>query len=102
MKIKRKLEKCLVLLLVLSILTGTAGKSCIQAKEEEKKSWQGDGFEVIYTIDNKWDGGYNATVEIQNTGQRKIENWCITFRHPERQQTSGTPALQAGKTDITR
>ena len=84
MKIKRKLEKCLVLLLVLSILTGTAGRSCIQAKEEEKKSWKGDGFEVVYTIDNSWDGGYNATVEIQNTGQRKIENWCITFCHPEK------------------
>lgn len=44
MKLKRKLEKCLVLLLVLSILTGTAGKSCIQAKEEEKRAGRATGL----------------------------------------------------------
>lgn len=37
-------------------------------------------FEVEYRIDAQWEGHYNASVIIYNTGGSVIDNWCISFQ----------------------
>lgn len=36
-------------------------------------------FDVEMQIDSRWDGGYNATVIINNTGDTVIDNWHLKF-----------------------
>lgn len=43
------------------------------------KSYVADNYKVVFALTNCWDGGYNANVEIVNTGESVIENWCVEF-----------------------
>ena len=38
-----------------------------------------DGFQVTFTLTGQWNGGYNANVKIENTGDTVIENWYLEF-----------------------
>ena len=42
-------------------------------------SFSGDGYDVLFRIDNEWTGGFTASVVISNTGEDKIEDWSIAF-----------------------
>jgi len=35
----------------------------------------GSGFTVNFNVHSSWDDGYNATMEIVNTGSQPIEEW---------------------------
>lgn len=39
----------------------------------------GDGFEVEFNVDNKWEGAFNGNITIKNTGSVVIENWALKF-----------------------
>lgn len=39
--------------------------------------YEGDGFDVTFTLAEYWDGGYNARVNIKNTSDKVIENWIL-------------------------
>lgn len=100
MKMKTRLQKVIVLLLMLSMLAGTVGTSSIQAKEETKKSYHGEGYEITYIVQDEWQDGYNATIEIRNTGRKKIENWSITFQHPSKITNIWNAAIQNRENDF--
>lgn len=55
-------------------------------QEVYEKTYTGEGYETTFKIDNKWTGGYTATVTIKNTGETTIENWCVSF--PLKQEIS--------------
>ncbi len=38
-----------------------------------------DNYTVTFRLDSFWDGGYNAAIEIENTGVVGIENWYLSF-----------------------
>ena len=40
------------------------------------------GCQVTYKIDSAWQGGFNATATIKNTGTASINNWVLTFTVP--------------------
>ena len=42
-------------------------------------SYEAENYKVVFTLLSYWEGGYNATVEIANTGDNVIENWCVEF-----------------------
>lgn len=42
-------------------------------------SYEAENYTVVFTLLSYWEGGYNATVEIANTGDNVIENWCVEF-----------------------
>lgn len=100
MKMKTRLQKVIVLLLMLSMLASTVGTSSIQAKEETKKSYHGEGYEITYIVQDEWQDGYNATIEIRNTGRKKIENWSITFQHPSKITNIWNAAIQNRENDF--
>ncbi|MCR5703347.1 MAG: cellulose binding domain-containing protein, partial [Eubacterium sp.] len=41
----------------------------------------GDGFRVTYKLQSSWHGGYNASVKIDNTSNKVIENWTLGFEY---------------------
>ena len=41
--------------------------------------FEGNGFKVTYKLQDYWNGGYNANVKIENTGDTVIENWTLGF-----------------------
>ena len=61
----------------------TAGKKVNDSNSwdgvTKEKTFNGDGFKVIYKLQSTWTGGYNASVVIENTGIDTIENWTLGF-----------------------
>ena len=40
-------------------------------------TYEGENFRVMFTLSAHWEGGYNADIEIRNTGDTIIENWMF-------------------------
>ena len=40
-------------------------------------TYEGENFRVTFTLSAHWEGGYNADIEIRNTGDTAIENWML-------------------------
>lgn len=49
------------------------------AKVEDSYLYSGEGYQVIFFITSSWSDGYVAEVTIKNTGDYKIDNWCLAF-----------------------
>lgn len=41
--------------------------------------YEGEGFKVYFEVTDKWSGGYNALVKIENTSDSNIDNWGLSF-----------------------
>lgn len=41
--------------------------------------YEGTNFKVKFTLSGYWQGGYNAGITIENTGDTAIENWSLRF-----------------------
>lgn len=61
-----------------------------QAPQDEQ-TWDGvtttdvferENYRITYTLTGYWNGGYNANIQIDNTGSETIENWILNFDYP--------------------
>lgn len=41
--------------------------------------YESEGYKVTFTLSDDWEGGYNANIEIANTGDFPIHNWYISY-----------------------
>lgn len=41
--------------------------------------YEGTNYRVKFTLSGYWQGGYNASITIENTGESTIENWSLKF-----------------------
>ncbi len=41
--------------------------------------YEDKNFKVIFSLTSQWEGGYNAGIKIENTGENAIENWYLSF-----------------------
>ena len=41
--------------------------------------YEGENFKVTFALSGYWNGGYNANVKVENTGNTVIENWTMEF-----------------------
>ena len=39
--------------------------------------YEGENFKVTFALSGYWNGGYNANVKVENTGNTLIENWTM-------------------------
>ena len=44
------------------------------------RTFDGNGFQVSYTVDSQWKGAFNANITIKNTSSERIENWALRFK----------------------
>ncbi|MCM1569807.1 MAG: cellulose binding domain-containing protein [Roseburia sp.] len=43
----------------------------------EESVYEGETYRVTYTLAGRWEGGWQAEVMIENTGDKEIENWRL-------------------------
>jgi len=43
---------------------------------------EGHSFEIQSTVVSSWDKHINLNLEIRNTGDKRIDNWHLTFNTP--------------------
>lgn len=41
--------------------------------------YEGNGFQVVFKLQDYWNGGFHANVKIENTSDKTIENWALGF-----------------------
>lgn len=61
-------------------------ESKIEANSKLEDVYEAENYKVLFQINSFWEGAYNATISIENTGTEAIENWCLEF--PFTQQIS--------------
>lgn len=44
-----------------------------------EKCYEGKSFKVTFSLVEQWEGGYNANIKIENTGNAVIENWYLSY-----------------------
>lgn len=85
MKTNSLSSKCYSLLLILILLltpiapviaTGEAPVSLVPAL------MTGNTVSLAMQIDSTWEGYFNATITLTNTGEKPIENWALSFSFP--------------------
>ena len=68
----------------------TTSNNDLQAPQDEQ-TWDGvtttdvferENYRITYTLTGYWNGGYNANIQIDNTGSETIENWILNFDYP--------------------
>lgn len=69
-----------------SMAAETAGVDALVDETAEPGDWdgtttkdvyEGKNFRVLFTLTDHWEGGYNAGIKIENTGDTVIENWSL-------------------------
>lgn len=77
---RKKLENSLIsIVLILAMISSLLQTSNSMAKAEDSYLYSGEGYQVIFSITSSWSDGYVAEVTIKNTGDHKIDNWCLAF-----------------------
>lgn len=59
--------------------TGAAVEATGSAIKITDNTYAGDGYEVKFNVDSKWDGAFNGSITITNTGNKAIDNWELSF-----------------------
>ncbi len=44
-----------------------------------EQCYEGKNFKVTFSLVDQWEGGYNANIKIENTGDSVIENWYLSY-----------------------
>lgn len=51
--------------------------------------YQGNGFEIVFLLDSSYHGGFQARVQIRNTGKETIHNWMLRMQYEKAWIQSG-------------
>ena len=73
------ISRCKIVFLVLSIVLSICYNKYIVMAEMTSNLYIGDGYTVKFNLTSSWSGAYSANITIKNTGEKKIEDWCIKF-----------------------
>lgn len=80
-----------------------AAKETEDSNEADNQStefvYETDGFQVMFTLTGQWDGGYNANVKIENTGDTVIENWYLGFDFADKIANIWNAEIYSAKSD---
>lgn len=90
-KIKKRLALLLTAIMLASVFSTTVsaddiisntGNTEIVSETLPPSEFSGENFDVSYNVTRSWESGFNAQIDITNTGDTTIENWAITFDLP--------------------
>ena len=91
---KKGIKRVLAFILALAMCVSTTGvaayaeETVVADKVTAECGWDGvttvnnytgENFNVVFSLANYWEGGYNANVKVENTGSSVIENWYLSF-----------------------
>ena len=49
----------------------------------KKETYHGSDYDVTFSLDDTWPGGFNAKIIVENTGKMDIDDWALTFNYPD-------------------
>ena len=80
-------NKFLSVLLVITMLCTSYMGGSVHAEDldstlDSTTVYDQNGFKADFKVDSQWDGFFNGTISVTNTGTQTIENWAITFDFP--------------------
>ena len=90
---KRKVKRIMVAIFAMAfcitsvpVKAAVNNKIIVQQKKDNNTTiaqdiYEGKGYRVTFLIVEQWEGGYNANVEIKNTGVATIENWILELSY---------------------
>ncbi|MGN1085369.1 MAG: cellulose binding domain-containing protein, partial [Lachnospiraceae bacterium] len=90
---RKGVKKTMVFLLTLVMCFSMTGVNAYAEEtgsvvESTEKNWEdvttvnsyvGDNYNVTFSLMSYWEGGYNANVKIENTGDIVIQNWYLNY-----------------------
>lgn len=93
---RKRIKRLLAFMLTLAMCVSTTGvgvsayaeENVVTDKVNTEDGWDGvttvnnytgENFTVTFSLASYWEGGYNATVKVENTGNSVIENWYLSF-----------------------
>lgn len=44
-----------------------------------EKVYEGENYNVTFSVTSSWESGYNANVKVENTGNDTIQNWYLSL-----------------------
>lgn len=71
-----------VLLVITMLCTSFMGGSVYAAEPNSTTVYDQNGLKVDFKVDSQWDGYFNGTISVTNTGTQTIEDWAFTFDLP--------------------
>lgn len=90
--IRKQKLKLLAIVLMITFTLNTINPINIFAEETDNlptsdtlknlTSYNGDGYQVDFTVTDSWESAFNGNVIITNTSSDTIENWTIQFSMP--------------------
>lgn len=78
---KKIASVCVILFMLFSSLNLNWIKAEEVSEQQSltEKTYEGDGFKVTYVVENQWDEGFNAQLQVTNTGTEVIDSWGLLF-----------------------
>ena len=52
-------------------------------KVANEKVYEGENYNVTFSVTSSWESGYNANVKVENTGNDTIQNWYLSFEYDD-------------------
>ncbi len=76
-------NKFLSIILVITILCNSfIGGNVNAADLGSATVFDKNGLKVDFKVDSQWDGFFNGTITVTNTGSQTVEDWAVTFDFP--------------------
>lgn len=74
-------KKGMALIIIVSLMISTFADTgiCIAGKQENIYTYDGEGFEVVFQVQECWSAGYKASITINNPTHHKVRNWGLSF-----------------------
>ena len=76
-------KKFLSILIVMAMLCSTFFSGNVYAAELGSTTvFDKSGLKIDFTVDSQWEGFFNGTMTVTNTGTQPVEDWTLTFDFP--------------------
>lgn len=82
---KRRTRQFIAMLLAIVFAVTPCISNCsdqiVKAQESSiDKIYDGDGFQAQFILDTTYEGGFQARIQLKNTGKKTIQNWTLRFQ----------------------
>ncbi len=67
------------MIVTLGLICSPANISVFAEESTELGFYDGDGFEVSYSVNDNWESNYIVDASIRNTTNTTIEDWCLIY-----------------------
>lgn len=79
MKILKQFKKITATIVALELICSPTNITVFAEENTKLEVFDGNGFEVSYSVKNNWESNYIIDASIKNTTDTTIEDWCLIY-----------------------